>query len=193
MCLAVFKPAKLGISEEYLRNAWQGNSDGAGFAFVRSNKVVIEKGFMGVKDFLAAYDAAYKANKRSPFLIHFRIRTQGDKSQDNTHPFPIKNGALIHNGGLDGTGAAYHVGKSDTCLFAERLADKLSYDAVSARVKELSDAVGYNKLAMLYDNGKHVILNEGAGHWHNDVWFSNHSYSYSRRNYANGGPYGMMD
>lgn len=181
MCLAIFKPGKLIIPEDALRRGWQGNSDGAGFAYVRGGKVVIEKGFMTVKAFLEAYNTAFKANKKSPMLIHFRIRSQGDKSEANTHPFPIKGGALIHNGTLDGTGSKYMEGKSDTALFAEQLGERLDFDTVSAHKKDLGDALGWNKVVLLYDNGNHVIINESMGHWENDVWFSNHSYSAGSR------------
>jgi glutamine amidotransferase len=184
MCLAIFKPAKCVISEESLRNGWQGNSDGAGFAFVRNNKVQLSKGFMTVKEFLEGYNAAIKANRKSPFVVHFRIRSQGDKSVGNTHPFPIKGGVLIHNGNLEGTGSEYGKGKSDTALFAEKFADRLDYATVNAHKKEFSDAVGYNKIVLLYDDMKHVILNESYGHWDNDVWYSNRSYqSGSRSNW----------
>lgn len=181
MCLAIFKPAKCSITEEALRNGWQGNSDGAGFAFVRNGKVQIMKGFMTVKDFLEAYNTAVKANRKSPFVIHFRIRSRGEKNAENTHPFQIKDGVLIHNGSLDGTGAEFAKGKSDTFLFAEKFADRLPFDVVSASKKELGDAVGYNKVVILYDDGRHIIVNENLGHWKDDVWYSNHSYEHGSR------------
>lgn len=181
MCLAIFKPAKCSITEETLRAGWLGNSDGAGFAFVRNGKVQIQKGFMSVKEFLEAYDKAMKANRKSPFVIHFRIRSKGDRSADNTHPFQIKNGVLIHNGTLEGTTAEYNKGKSDTLLFSEKFADKLDYDTVSANKRDFEDAIGYNKIVLLYDDQRHIILNEGLGTWHDDVWYSNRSFETGSR------------
>lgn len=181
MCLAILKPAKLVIPEEHLQSGWQGNSDGGGFAYVRNNKVVIEKGFMKYQDFLTAYNKAFAANKKSPFLIHFRIGTSGDRSKDNTHPFPITGGALIHNGGFAGTDAKYSSGPSDTCLFAQRYKDVLTMDFVKKAGDKLVSALGHNKVITLYDDGTYAIINEKAGSWVNDIWYSNSSFrSYSR-------------
>lgn len=179
MCLAIFKPAKVMVPEAHLNAGWQSNSDGAGFAFIKDGKVVAAKGYMNLKDFIAAYTTAAARNKKSPFLIHFRIRSMGEKGEVNTHPFPIKGGMLIHNGTIDGTDAEWQKGPSDTSCFAEKFYEALAYDTVSKHKKEFEEAVSFNKIAMLYDNGQHIILNESRGHWTNDVWYSNHGYTAS--------------
>ena len=35
-----------------------------------------------------------------------------------------------------------------------------------------------NKFCILNTNGESTIVNEGAGHWLNNVWYSNNSYQY---------------
>ena len=176
MCLAIFKPAKSNITEDILSQGWLGNSDGAGFAYVHKGKVVISKGYMKLQEFLEAYRTASKLHAKSPFIIHFRIKSMGAKNEDNTHPFPIEGGALIHNGTLTGTKAEWDKGPSDTALFAQRYFSHLSYAEVHANKEEFEEAVVYNKIAMLYNSGQYIILNEKNGVWHNDVWYSNHSF-----------------
>lgn len=174
MCLAIFKPAKVAVPEANLHQGWIRNPDGGGFAYVHKGKVHVVKGLMTWKDFLAAYLAASSKFKDSPFLIHFRIRSLGDKSDSNTHPFMFKYGALIHNGTIDGTGAKHAEGKSDTALFAEKVGDYLDYENTHKHKKEWDEALSaYNKVVILYNDKKHLILNEDQGKWDGDVWYSN--------------------
>ena len=174
MCIAIYQPAGAKISVESLRECWVRNSDGAGFAYVDGGRVVVEKGFMTLKQFGTAYKAALdKFGEKSPFLVHFRIRTHGNKDADNTHPFNIKGGVLIHNGTISGTGAGGGISKSDTALFCEKFGNDLTFENVEKTKKQLEDALGWNKLVMLYDDGRHQIVNEKEGIWHERVWFSN--------------------
>lgn len=173
MCLAIYKSPNSTISQEHLSNGWQSNPGGAGFAFVKKGKVEVNKGFMKLQDFLAAYNEAVKKNKKSPFLVHFRIPSMGHRLADNTHPFVFKHGALIHNGTITGTGAIHGTGESDTCKFAKRYGDLLTFEHVNAHKKEINAALSYNKIVILYNDGRHQILNEDDGVWLNGVWFSN--------------------
>jgi predicted glutamine amidotransferase len=176
MCLAIFKPADAVLPEDSIREGWLGNSDGGGYAFVHKGKVVTRKGFKTLKDFLASYNIDSKKYKKSPFVVHFRIRSMGDRSAENTHPYPIAGGVLIHNGTLDGTGATYDKGESDTAKFCKMFGDKLTNEWVAAHKKELEQAVTYNKFVLLYDNGDTHIINESAGNWYEGVWYSNFSW-----------------
>jgi hypothetical protein len=176
MCLAILKPGKLVIPTAHLDEGWKRNPDGAGFAYVKDGKVQISKGYMSLKDFRAGYDRTFDLNQNSPFLIHFRIRTQGDRTPANTHPFPVKGGALIHNGGFSGVGASSS-GPSDTALFARKYAEVFSYETLKDNKKEFEDAIGYNKVVMLYDDAKYLILNEKDGIWQDDIWYSNDSFT----------------
>ena len=185
MCLAIFKPPGKDVSEAKLKGGWQSNPGGAGFAFVKGKKVVTQKGFMKLQDFLEAYNIARQKNKKSPFLIHFRIPSMGDSTAVNTHPFPFggvnellnnsftSNAALIHNGTIYGTGAVHGAGPSDTAKFTERYGPKLTFVNVEENKKYIDLALGYNKVVILYNDGSHQILNEKEGHWMDGVWFSN--------------------
>ena len=195
MCLAIVKPAKVSIPEQLLKEGWLHNPDGAGFCYVAKKKVVAVKGLMTYKEFLDAYTKAVAKYPASPFLVHFRIRSQGDKSPENTHPFPIKGGMLIHNGTIDGTKSKWGEGPSDTFYFAETFGDKMEYAFIKEHKKDWEDALNYNKVAILYDDAQYLILNEKQGEWLNDVWYSNMSYKPrpAAAPYGGQGPYGMYD
>lgn len=179
MCLAIVKPANRIIPKANLAAGWCSNPDGAGFAWNENGKVNHVKGLMTLKEFMAQYEEAAAVHTNSNFLIHFRIRSMGDRSASNTHPHMMSTGAaLIHNGTLDGTGAQYDKGKSDTALFVEKFGEQLTYDKVHKYKVDFEGALGngYNKLALLYPDGKYLILNEKSGVWDNDIWYSNHSF-----------------
>ena len=99
MCIIAAKPAGIGMpSRETIRTMWNGNRDGAGIMYVENGKVVIEKGFMKLKDFESLLDrlGSRLDLKATPVVMHFRITTHGGTKPENTHPFPITDsmGAL---------------------------------------------------------------------------------------------------
>lgn len=192
MCIAIYQPAKKEIPISHLHSSWVHNPDGAGFAFANKGKITHVKGLMTYKEFLEAYQVARKKYSNNPFLVHFRIRSAGDRKPDNTHPFMLKNGAaLIHNGTIDGTGAKYDEGKSDTALFVEKYGDWLTFENVSKHKSELDLALGYNKIVILYPDKNRVILNEKDGVWDNDIWYSNHTFK-PRPSFAPGAACAMV-
>lgn len=176
MCIAIVIPEGVTVNKDYLHNGWCANSDGGGFAYVRKGKVKIVKSLMKWKTWEDAYYTAREANPDSPFLVHFRIRSAGSNTADNTHPYALKTGAVIHNGTLTGSGADWYRGPSDTAKFVEKFGEHLTYDNVLSKKLAMEAAIGYNKLAFLFNNGKFVIVNEDAGHWDDDVWYSNGSF-----------------
>ncbi len=186
MCIAIVIPKGATASKDYLHNGWCANSDGGGFAYVRKGKVKIVKSLMKWKTWEDAYYTAREANPDSPFLVHFRIRSAGSNTADNTHPYALKTGAVIHNGTLTGSGADWYRGPSDTAKFVEKFGEHLTYDNVLSKKLAMEAAIGYNKLAFLFNNGKFVIVNEDAGHWDAGVWYSNASF----RTNTVVGPYG---
>jgi hypothetical protein len=52
----------------------------------------------------------------------------------------------------------------------------LGYENVQKYKKSWDDVLGYNKVAILYGDGRHQIINESGGHWLDGVWFSNYSH-----------------
>lgn len=172
MCLAIFKPAGKSIPAEHIKNGWQRNPGGAGFAYIKSGKIQTQKGFMTLNEFESAYYQAAKRNKKSPFLIHFRIPTMGSRNEENTHPYTFEHGVGIHNGTLHGTGAVYGVGDSDTKKFFDLFGKQMTFDNVTKLKDKLEAALGHNKFVLLYPDGRRIILRESDGFWHDDVWYS---------------------
>lgn len=76
---------------ETIETMWRRNSDGAGFMYNHNGKVIIEKGFMKLKDFLAAIENLKTKIDvvNTTVIMHFRIGTHGGNTPENTHPFPI--------------------------------------------------------------------------------------------------------
>ena len=80
MCVALLTTPGKVIDNASLFNGWSSNPHGGGFAYVRDDKVVIEKGFMEYNAFQKAYAAAtekYAASERQVQLmpitaIHFQ-------------------------------------------------------------------------------------------------------------------------
>ena len=181
MCVAIVcKPGAI-VPNDRLYAGWVANKDGAGFAYVKDGRVVIEKGFMTYNPFQKAYQsAAEKYSATSPFLVHMRIRTSGRTDKKNTHPFKIRGGAVIHNGIMFYPSSSGNnkdqSHSSDTKIFASKLHNILLKEDVKAAEDEILFAVGRtNKLCFLYDDGDYVILNEKAGNWKDDIWYSNYS------------------
>ena len=94
MCIICAKPAGVKFPKDaYIKNMWEGNSDGAGIMWTSNNKVHIKKGFMKYKDFknfLVRLKKRYDIDK-IPVVMHFRITTHGGTKPENTHPFPISS------------------------------------------------------------------------------------------------------
>lgn len=144
MCIAVVKPSGVEVPQQVnLRNCFENNPHGAGFMFIRDNKIHIKKGYMNFTDFYTAFCSENFGIEDTVF-IHFRIATHGLVDGGNTHPFPVTNivqdlrkrnisfngYGLIHNGifsypkqtfkRYDPTGVI-----SDTMLFTLRLYDEI--------------------------------------------------------------------
>lgn len=180
MCIAIVKLPTGKITDDQLRSSWISNPDGAGFAYLKDGKIEVSKGYLKLEPFLTELKKAIEENQEATFLIHCRIRSMGEKGATNTHPFTYKHGAMIHNGTLSGTNAKSNEGPSDTALFLQQFGDKLTYDVVLKQRAELEEAIGsWNKLAFLFNDGKHLILNQDKGEWNDGVWYSNTTYKRS--------------
>lgn len=94
MCIIVAKEKGIEIpSKEILETCFRRNPDGAGFMYVKDNKVIIDKGYMDFKSFykrLTKLDKKLKLKDKA-LVMHFRIGTHGKNDRSTTHPFPISN------------------------------------------------------------------------------------------------------
>jgi predicted glutamine amidotransferase len=173
MCIAIVKPIGATVTDEALRNSEDSNPHGAGYAFVKTDKVVIKKGFFKIDDFIKSFREDEKQfGTETPFILHFRWATCGLKNVANCHPFPIAHGAMMHNGHFYSS----YSDLSDSAEVADAAGVYLSKENVRAKKKELEDIFGHNKVAVLYHDKSYEILNEDLGHWDNGVWYSTKAY-----------------
>lgn len=101
MCIIVVKDKLTKLpKEEYLKNCFENNPDGAGFMYTNNGSVIIDKGYMTYSKFLKHYKKLCKKFndfKDKSLVMHFRIGTAGANSKANTHPYPITNNKkLLH-------------------------------------------------------------------------------------------------
>lgn len=187
MCIAIVKTKKGIITDEQLKNCWNRNPDGAGFAYPCNNKVVIRKGYFNFDKFLKDYRAVEKTCK-SNMLIHFRISTSGNIDTTNCHPHRVNDKmAMIHNGILH-IDVPKNSPVSDTVLYCKNYLQKLPKGFTSSDVimEYIEEHIGSgNKFCFIEADGKYSIVNESAGKWDNGVWYSNESYKQPRITYSN--------
>jgi len=174
MCIAIYKPEDMLLSEETITNSWNNNPDGAGFMYVQDNKVVIEKGFMTLPAFLEAYTP----HKDKQMALHFRIATHGKVNAANTHPFQVSDTlGVIHNGVMSNVKCNIDKNMSDTWHFVEHIMKPYEAHLFEPGFKELIESyIGYSKLVTLRRDGSFDIFNERLGDWDCQCWFSNKSY-----------------
>lgn len=178
-CVAIWKPKGVQIARKYLQNSFENNKDGAGFAYAKGGKITISKGFFDFKEFYEAY----KRFQAFPCLIHFRIATHGKINQENCHPFPMAGGkyALVHNGVMPSSLHNGNKDDSDTRQFAEKLETCIGFTPWKHKGFEefINEAISYNKVAVMRQDGNIWLFNEDKGEWHKGAWYSNHTYAYA--------------
>ena len=191
MCVIAFSPKGVDIpSEEQIKQMWQHNPDGAGYAYVnRKGKVVFKKGFMTLAELMAELEAPERF-KNTNFALHFRIGTSGKNDQATCHPFPISNcfgdlrktegeadSVLFHNGILSNGGMSNPLA-SDTQDFVIAMSPMFQkFNRSKTRDFFIEELIGGSKLLVLYKNNAFKMY----GNWEKDgdIWVSNLSYKYS--------------
>lgn len=202
MCIAIAKlEGQKFPSDAILRNCFDNNPDGAGFAYPVRNGVRIQKGYMTWDAFKAALDRLkqHVDVDNIPMLLHFRIATHGTVDGAMTHPFPINydEGALkktdyvsdyavIHNGIISMCSTGYKsVGLSDTAIFIK---DYLTLIATNPKWNYSADNMNLiekligSKMAVL-DKCGHISHTEGFEVFEGNM-YSNTTYKENRKTYT---------
>lgn len=183
MCIAILARCGKSLTEEQIDNCWKINSDGAGFAYTSRGKIVLVKELKSLEKFKRLYFKHLPQAALSPMLIHFRIRTHGEISIANTQPIQVsKNCVFIHNGVISGVPS--HKKHSDTVMFSKLVLSQFreGFQEVEAIRDMIRSGTGASKLVFLQTNGNAYIVNEKAGDWDDDIWYSNWSHkSYSTK------------
>ena len=193
-------------SEATLKSCFIINPDGAGYMFPTPTGVHIKKGYMTFKEFYEAVMEDYEKDKDKPFVMHFRIGTQGGNIPANTHPFPLSDEiddlkvldimssvGIAHNGIIRLTSTYSLTTTSDTMDF---ITDYLSliikdnkwyegkyFDKDKLLIERLIG--GYNKLAIMSEDGHTELI--GDFHKDGECYYSNlnHKASYAQYNLYN--------
>lgn len=194
MCIAIVKPQGTEISDEYLKNCFENNSDGAGIAYAKGGKLYIIKGIFHKNNFIKAVRKA-ETLAEGDMLIHCRIGTSGKKNKGNCHPHIVNNSVvMIHNGILD-IDVPLDSKVSDTIIFIQEYLKDLPKDFIKnkAIIKLIEKNIGtYNKFAFLNNQGESVICNPQEGIFENGIWYSNNTYM-SGWNYFHKKDAGLFD
>ena len=204
MCVIAFSPKGTDIpTEKQIRQMWQHNPDGAGYAYVdKKGKVVYKKGLMTLKELLAELEVPERF-KNTNFAIHFRIGTSGKNDKATCHPFPISScfgdlrktegkadSVLFHNGILSDGGLASPLA-SDTQDFVIAMSPLFKkYNKSKTRDFFIEELIDGSRLLVLYKNNAFKMF----GKWEQDgdIWVSNLNYKYSYSWYGSG-YYGYHD
>lgn len=191
MCVIAFSPKGTDIpSVQQIKQMWQHNPDGAGYAYVdKKGKVVFKKGFMTLPELLAEFEVPERF-KNTNFAIHFRIGTSGKNDEATCHPFPVSNNfgelrktegredaVLFHNGILSKGGIANPLA-SDTQDFVIAMCPLFEkFNRSKTRDFFIEELIEGSRLLVLYKNNAFKMF----GEWEKDgdIWVSNLSYKYS--------------
>lgn len=183
MCIAIVNKSEF-LAESVFENSFENNPDGCGMAYVMDGKVRIIHNLHSWKSLYDEY-ALIRPKTKYPIMIHFRIGTSGIKDERNIHPFMINSDmALIHNGMISYN--SIYEDKSDTWHFVEFLkslkSPKNLLNPDSIEFNSISALTSGSKLCILHNSGRFSILNESAGTWDGDSWYSNNTYKYGLYN-----------
>lgn len=187
MCIIVYKPVGQKLNRETLARCYIKNDDGAGFAGVSEGKIILHKSLKKFKKIYGAYKRLIidpGLEEKIPVLWHFRIKTHGAISIENTHPFILEgdNVVFAHNGVIAGNDISESDTKSDTLKLKINILDKLQKINKNWINNEtiwelLTNYIGkYSKCVFLDNKGNVKIYNEKDGEWDKGIWYSNSSY-----------------
>lgn len=194
MCIIIVKPKGRELpSNEIFENCWKHNYHGAGFMYHINNKVIIDKGFMTLYDFLKRMSSIKNEINilDTTMVFHFRISTSGNIDKGNCHPYPVSsdtnklrlvncetNLAVAHNGIIHNYNETDKQ-LNDTQLFITYdlyemfLLDNKFYH--NSRLMSIIERLIYgSRLVFLDKSGKFEILGN---------WIKDNGYLYSNESY----------
>lgn len=176
MCIAILNK-RSHLSANTLKTSFDNNPEGAGLLWSHAGKIQTFKTYDRAA-FVAKYNEI-RPRVKTPIVIHCRIATSGHTPYINLHPFEINERlGFVHNGVIYGTGNEEH---SDTYQLCELLKTLPANFLQNAGILQLlAGYIDTSKLIFLDGAGVYTIVNESAGSWNGDTWFSNESHKESR-------------
>ena len=179
MCVIIVKPKGKKLTVNEIEKAWDRNPDGGGIVYRDNNRYIVFK-TLDKDRYLKYFKKHYREDLN--ILMHMRIKTHGDISIKNTHPFKTRNaGYFAHNGIITPEGS--NKDKLDTLEFRDNIINNLfdRWWENKAIVKMMSEYVGYSKLAFLLPTDEFLFINEDKGDWIDGVWYSNRTFTYTAK------------
>lgn len=178
MCIIMYQKAgDSRLEQSAFERSERINSDGMGIAYPEDGELITYRTMDDLGGLMSRY--SWARNREKPVLVHFRLATQGVLSEENCQPFKVHdNLVMAHNGNIRFT--SLPEGWSDSRYFGDAILSDLSPDILNnpAVFHLLEYYIGSgNKVAIMDVEGNATILNEDSGHWRDDTWFSNYSYS----------------
>lgn len=168
MCIAAVA-FKGGFTKEELTAFFTTNQHGGGYAYAEKGKLVVYRHVQVLKDYV---ELGMKLKDKPNLVTHCRIRSTGDLSVMNAHPFLVNENkaAIVHNGTLFQTPGD----DSDTKVYLTEVGHLLGNEKLMTpeRIKNLGILMNFNKLIIAYDSGRITIINENKGTHEGDKWFS---------------------
>jgi len=198
MCLLLTQTKQSPVlSNEWLTDFYNSNSDGVGVIHANNGDLVIRKILPTcAADFISFYHSEI-AGRDCAF--HLRMRTHGEIDLANCHPYEVLNRAqhgidlwLMHNGILS-SGNASDPSKSDTWHYInDYIKPMLAANPDFAFHPSFSEIVGdhigsTNKFVLMDNEGRMTVINEGAGVYWAGLWLSN-TYAWSASDSASRKP-----
>ena len=193
MCVICYKPSgKPFPSKTKIKTMFRNNPNGAGFMYSDGQSVYIQKGFMTLGEFNSALNKV-KEHIEYPFVLHFRITTNGGTSKGMCHPFPLSADikeltatrattdiGIAHNGIIPLTSHASQI--SDTAQFIRQYMTKLIHTEsdIDSDMLDIIEACIDSKMAILTASADvHLIgkfTQDGNG-----IYYSNTSYQKKKK------------
>ncbi len=203
MCVIVIKPQGIVLDKDNLKNCFDSNSQGAGFAVSKGDgTIILKKGYFKFDEFWKNVEKYIQPNDVA--ILHCRIATHGNTDEGNTHPFIVSNKeedlrntdcittrlVAAHNGVLRNCLPDLKSILSDSQEFVKKiLSDPLIYEGIftSQPMRDLiSEYLNSNRLAILSPTGEYVTF--GTFIDSKGIKYSNSSYLrsvFSERDYYN--------
>lgn len=189
MCLLITQNHNSArLSDDWLEDFYDFNSDGVGVMYAQNDQLVIEKVLPKNAHQFVAFYREHIEGKTCAF--HLRMRTHGAIDLDNCHPYEVLNKKehgldlwLMHNGVL-ATGNAKDLTKSDTWHYIrDYLRPMLENNPDFAFTQSFADIVGThigssNKFVLMDNSGRMATINRDSGVFWAGLWLSN-TYAWS--------------
>lgn len=158
------------------------NNDGAGIMYSRGGELIIEKGiFESFLDFRKLYDRGISLCNNSSVVVHFRIATSGEKTEENCHPFRINKSIGFAHNGIFSAMSSYKQTKSDTAVFSDfisTLPDNFySNEAIMFLIEDFIKKER-SKVVFMDSEGQLKLINSELGEWKDGCWYSRKTYTY---------------